>query len=270
MATPKPAIVIVPGAWQLASSYAPFATQLQEAGFAAEVIAYPSVGGTQSPLPGLAEDVVETRKVLTKFADEGKETVVLCHSYGGVVGSCATEGHTVAERAQEGKRGGVRLVVYMAAFMIPKGKSLMDMLGGQPLPWMDVQVREAGARYQPSPSRSWSVGAEELADAGRTGRESRDRQGRGHAPGRVQRHVDREGHAFLATGVAQLGQCVHGPVDLRALGERGQVCVYLLHRGSCALLPHPAGHGGSDGARACDLDVEGWPLPLCEHPGAGG
>ncbi|EKD16237.1 hypothetical protein MBM_05531 [Drepanopeziza brunnea f. sp. 'multigermtubi' MB_m1] len=139
MSTEKPTIVIVPGAWQLASGYVPFATQLQEAGLPTEVIAFPSVGGTESPLPGLPEDVIETQKVLTRLVEEGKEVVLLCHSYGGVVGSCSAEGFSVAERAKEGKKGGVRLVVYMAAFMIPKGKSLLDMLGGKPLPWMDVQ-----------------------------------------------------------------------------------------------------------------------------------
>ncbi|KAI9053924.1 hypothetical protein LZ554_002869 [Drepanopeziza brunnea f. sp. 'monogermtubi'] len=139
MSPEKPTIVIVPGAWQLASGLVPFATQLQEAGLPTELITFPSVGGTESPLPGLPEDVIETQKVLTRLVEEGKEVVLLCHSYGGVVGSCSAEGFSVAERAKEGKKGGVRSVVYIAAFMIPKGKSLLDMLGGKPPPWMDVQ-----------------------------------------------------------------------------------------------------------------------------------
>jgi len=67
--------------------------------------------------------------------------VLLCHSYGGVVGSCAVEGLDLASRQKANKKGGVIMVIYLSAFMIPKGKSLLEMLGGQPLPWMDVQVR---------------------------------------------------------------------------------------------------------------------------------
>ncbi|KAI6712533.1 hypothetical protein JHW43_004943 [Diplocarpon mali] len=141
MASSKPAIVIAPGAWQKPAGFSSFASQLQHAGYATEVVSYPSVGGTETPLPGLAEDVAATRAVLTKLLEGGGEVeiLLLCHSYGGVVGSCAVEGFSVVERERRGEKGGVRLVVYMTAFMIPKGRSLLDMLGGQPLPWMNVQ-----------------------------------------------------------------------------------------------------------------------------------
>ena len=139
----KPTIVIAPGAWQLASGFSSFTSQLQGAGYATEVVSYPSVGGTVHPLPGLVEDVAATREVLSKVLEQGKDILLLCHSYGGVVGSCAVEGFSTVEREKEGKRGGVELVVYLSAFMIPKGKSLLDMLGGQSLPWMDVQVSKS-------------------------------------------------------------------------------------------------------------------------------
>ncbi len=140
MAFTKPTIVICPGAWQLATEFSAFTSKLISAGFPTEVITHPSVGSTSNILPGLPEDVITTRTVLTKLVDEGKEVVLLCHSYGGVVGSCAVEGFSLNERENEGKEGGVKIVVYLAAFMIPKGKSLFDMLGGQPTPWMNVQV----------------------------------------------------------------------------------------------------------------------------------
>ncbi|KAL2066213.1 hypothetical protein VTL71DRAFT_2284 [Oculimacula yallundae] len=139
MSSSKPTIVIAPGAWQLVAGFSDFASLLQGAGFSVEIVDYPSVGGTSSPLPGLEDDVAATRKTLSKVLEEGKEVLLLCHSYGGVVGSCAVEGYSTVERKKEGKKGGVSLVVYMTAFMIPKGKSLLDMLNGKPLPWMDVQ-----------------------------------------------------------------------------------------------------------------------------------
>ncbi|KAH6717914.1 hypothetical protein BKA61DRAFT_716467 [Leptodontidium sp. MPI-SDFR-AT-0119] len=97
---------------------------------------YPSVGGTESPLLGIAEDVAATRDLLSKVLDGKKEVLPLYHLYGGVVGNCSVE------RIKEGKEWGVKLAVYMTAFMIPKGKSLLDMLGGQLLPCMNLQEEE--------------------------------------------------------------------------------------------------------------------------------
>lgn len=66
--------------------------------------------------------------------------VVVAHSYGGVVASSAVEGLSKAARAQAGKPGGVIKVVYLAAFALDKGQSLLGMLGGNYLPWMKVEV----------------------------------------------------------------------------------------------------------------------------------
>lgn len=87
-----------------------------------------TVGGTELPLAGLEDDVAEVRAVLTRLRDQGKQALLLCHSSGGLVGSNSVEGFDVAG------------VIYLSAFLIPKGKSLLEMLGGNPLPWMVIQV----------------------------------------------------------------------------------------------------------------------------------
>lgn len=140
MASTKPSIVIVHGAWQPAEGFAAFAESLRKHGFDTVVPSLPSVGGTTTPLPGLPEDVVVVRTAITKLAEEGKEIILLLHSYGGVVGSSAVENLDVASRAKEAKKGGVVKLVFMSAFVVPRGKSLLDMLGGQPLPWMSFEV----------------------------------------------------------------------------------------------------------------------------------
>lgn len=56
------------------------------------------------------------------------------------MGSCAVKGLGAVQRAKAGKAGGVIMLVYMAAFVVPKGKSLKDMLGGEFLPWMKFDV----------------------------------------------------------------------------------------------------------------------------------
>lgn len=143
MAAPKPTIVIVPGAWQRSAAFVPFANLLKKSGYDAECVDVPSTGGTERPLTGLPEDVAAVRAVLAPLvAEQGRDVVVLTHSAGGVSGSAAVRGLDARTRKEAGLSGGVVRVIYMAAFMIPEGASIMDMLGGQPLPWMIVEVCE--------------------------------------------------------------------------------------------------------------------------------
>lgn len=145
----KPTVVIIPGAWQLPASFDTLVSQLKESNIPAEFVPLASVGGTELPLKGLPDDVAAVRNTLKRLAEEGKDVVLLCHSYGGVVGSCAVEGFDATSRAREGKTGGVVLTVYMAAFMIPKGQSLLGVLGGAPLPWMKIEVSAPEAWTHP-------------------------------------------------------------------------------------------------------------------------
>ncbi|KAI8316398.1 hypothetical protein K4K61_007302 [Colletotrichum sp. SAR11_59] len=135
----KPSVLIVPGAWQLPSAFQPFATELASADFNTSIVALPTVGGTTTPLASLSDDVAAVRTELDKLVSDGKEVVIYSHSYGGVVASNAVEGYDVATRTAAGSTGGVVSIVYASAFMLPKGSSLLDLLGGTPLPWMVVE-----------------------------------------------------------------------------------------------------------------------------------
>jgi hypothetical protein len=75
------------------------------------------------------------------------------HSYGGMVGAGATEDLGYAQRSEAGQLGGVIMMVWLAAFVTPKGKSVIDMLGGNWLPWMLLSVcisRGPGLSFLPS------------------------------------------------------------------------------------------------------------------------
>lgn len=136
----KPTILIVPGAWQLTTAFEPFREVLHKSGYQTEIVKLPSVGGTELPLTGLPEDITAIRAKLQPLVDAGKDVLLLTHSAGGVSGSAAMKGFDVESRKNAGLPGGVTRVVYMGAFMIPKGSSLMEMLGGKPLPWMVIEV----------------------------------------------------------------------------------------------------------------------------------
>jgi alpha-beta hydrolase superfamily lysophospholipase len=148
----KPTIVIVPGAWQLPNAWDEFRAVLARANHQSYHVALPSVGGTQEPLTGLAEDVAAVQHVVGGLADHGDEIILLCHSSGGVVGSNAVQGYDRATRQADGKVGGVIRVVYLSAFMLPKDQSLLGMLGGEPLPWMIVNVSPVRCPLQTQPS----------------------------------------------------------------------------------------------------------------------
>jgi len=139
----KPTVVIVPGAWQKPVVWDGFRATLDKAGYESTHVALPTTGGVETPLAGLAEDVAAVRDVLKPLVGQGKDVVILCHSSGGVVSSNAVEGFDSASRKAEGEAGGVVRVVFLAAFMLPKGQSLLGMLGGNPLPWMVVEVSSA-------------------------------------------------------------------------------------------------------------------------------
>ncbi|KAK8251237.1 Alpha/beta hydrolase fold-1 [Phyllosticta capitalensis] len=132
-----PDIVLVPGAWQPSDCFDPLRALLKERGYETHAVDHPSVGA-EPPTGTLQGDAASLRSLLSKLIEEEeKEVVLLLHSYGGVVGACASEGLGLKQRRAAGKKGGIVVIIYQAAFAIPKGKSLMDMLpGGEPLDWM--------------------------------------------------------------------------------------------------------------------------------------
>jgi pimeloyl-ACP methyl ester carboxylesterase len=136
----KPTIVFAPGAWHTPDCFDVVREQLHQRGWETEAVAYPSVGA-EPPIKGLADDTAALRATLQKLADNGKEIVLIVHSYGGLVGQNAVEGLGFKQRQAAGKQGGVINLVYMAAFVVPKGATIKELLGGQFLPWMRFDVR---------------------------------------------------------------------------------------------------------------------------------
>jgi pimeloyl-ACP methyl ester carboxylesterase len=135
----KPTFVFSLGAWMHPTVFDAVRMRLEALGFPSECPAHPSIGA-EPPSKTLEDDASSLRSVLTALADEGRDIVVVGHSYGGVVASTAVEGLVKPVRAANGKRGGVVSVVYLAAFALGKGQSLLELLGGNPLPWMKIEV----------------------------------------------------------------------------------------------------------------------------------
>lgn len=101
---------------------------LTEHGVSSAAPVLPSCGETGGPVgpqgPGLPEDVAAVRAVLTA-SDE--PTVVVAHSYGGIVAAEAAAG-----------AGAVRHLLLVASYLPEIGQSLSSFGGDEPAPFLDV------------------------------------------------------------------------------------------------------------------------------------
>ena len=101
---------------------------LAEQGLASEGPALPSCGETGEPTdaggPGLAEDVAAVRQVLSA-SDE--PTVVVAHSYGGIVTAEAATGIEA-----------VRHLLLVSSYLPEVGQSLSSFGGEEPAPFLEI------------------------------------------------------------------------------------------------------------------------------------
>ena len=101
---------------------------LAERGVASDAPALPSCGETGAPTsaqgPGLTEDVASVRHVLTA-SDE--PTVLVVHSYGGIVAAEAAAGV-----------GAVRHLLLVSSYLPEVGQSLSSFGGEEPAPFLDI------------------------------------------------------------------------------------------------------------------------------------
>ncbi len=113
----RPTFVLVHGAWHGAWCWDEVAARLRAGGAPVVAVDLPSVaaGGDMYD---------DARFVRDAIATAGGETVVVGHSYGGVV---ITEAAAGAE--------GVRHLVYLTAFMLDEGESLATITGSTPPDW---------------------------------------------------------------------------------------------------------------------------------------
>ncbi|KAL4793638.1 Alpha/beta hydrolase fold-1 [Aspergillus venezuelensis] len=129
MSSTKPTIILAPGSWYPASSMDPLAAVLQKAGYRTKTVSWPSVvrgGEVQS----LDEDIAALRALIEPEVAEGREVVVLAHSWAGIPVGSGLKGLI---KTEEGK-GGVVKLLYVAAFLVEGGKTLVQTFGGE-APW---------------------------------------------------------------------------------------------------------------------------------------
>jgi pimeloyl-ACP methyl ester carboxylesterase len=77
----------------------------------------------------MADDAAFFHGIVEELADQGKDVVLVTHSYGGVVGTEASKGLSKSERTEAGKDGGLVRLVYLTSVVPTPGNSLGDLMG---------------------------------------------------------------------------------------------------------------------------------------------
>jgi hypothetical protein len=127
--TTKPTILLIPGAWHTGSTFEPVANILRAQGYQAEPVTLPSAGG---PTSATAYDDAEhiQKTYLNDLVAQGKEVILVMHSYGGIPGTECVKGFARSHLAAQGKKGGVVSLIYQSAFIVPAGASVESFLPG--------------------------------------------------------------------------------------------------------------------------------------------
>ena len=114
----QPLIVLVHGAWHGAWCWAALQNELDRRGIASLAVDLPGHGASVLPLGDLHGDAGHVVDVVTALS---RPVVLVGHSYGGAV---ITE---AAERLLEVRDSAIEHLVYLAAFCLDEGESVMDV-----------------------------------------------------------------------------------------------------------------------------------------------
>ncbi|KAI2636667.1 alpha/beta-hydrolase [Xylaria nigripes] len=122
----KPTLLIVHGAWHVPDHYYKLRDVLESQGYEVHIPALPSNNGMQPPNADMYTDILHVRGYAESLVRAGRTVVAILHSYGGQVASNALHGLGVEARAKQGRRGGVSHLIYMTAYALLEGMSVMD------------------------------------------------------------------------------------------------------------------------------------------------
>ncbi|KAJ5740334.1 hypothetical protein N7493_000206 [Penicillium malachiteum] len=129
-------ILLVPGAWITAAAYEPFTQALKAEGHDIRYASYPSLDPPSLSIQDCQADTEAIAAVLRPLVEEGRDVLLVLHSYAGMPGAAAAVGLSRSQRAKEGKCGGVFGLVFIGAFVVPEGLSCAGLQGGNLPPWI--------------------------------------------------------------------------------------------------------------------------------------
>lgn len=129
----KPSILFVPGSFTPGHAYNNLVENVAARGYDMRALQMPSVRlETESPAarkpPSMYEDAAFIASQVEALADQGRDVIIISHSYGGVPATECVKGLAKDARQKLGKRGGIVRLAYMTALAPALGSSAGDVL----------------------------------------------------------------------------------------------------------------------------------------------
>ncbi|KAF2179041.1 hypothetical protein K469DRAFT_674683 [Zopfia rhizophila CBS 207.26] len=161
----NPTIAIIAGAATTAEHYGSLRPAFEAKGFPTACVDPPSITVEDATTVTVDHDINFVRDiVLAPLLGEGKDVVLLLHSYGGTYGAAAVNGLSKKERAEKGEKGGVLGLIYAASFCTEPGQSALQALGMSDLLGGIVPGDKPGTLIFSDPKSLWpNLPAEEGA-----------------------------------------------------------------------------------------------------------
>ena len=165
----KPSVILIPGSYCLIEIYQPLIDAISGAGYEVTPLALPTVGprsgeGRPSAAPSMYDDAAAIASKTEQLADQGKNVVLLGHSYAGVPMTQSVKGLSRTERSAQGKRGGVVHLAYYAALVPPLNESAASLLSRFPADDKPaVSIDEHGWMLMTDPAATSALVCQDLA-----------------------------------------------------------------------------------------------------------
>ncbi|OKL63868.1 hypothetical protein UA08_00634 [Talaromyces atroroseus] len=128
----KPSLIFCPGAWYPTSAFNPLIERLP--GYTSHTVAFPSIHEATT-VRDLQPDIEAVRSLVQRESDQGREVVIISHSWSGLPVSSALDGLSRAQREKAGQKGGVVKLIFLSAFIPDVGQSLLQAFGGTAPDW---------------------------------------------------------------------------------------------------------------------------------------
>ena len=129
----KPSILLIPGSFALPVFYDQVLDAVTAKGYEIRGLHLPSVGPSalqsrEGEPATMYDDAAFISHEVEKLADEGKDVIVIGHSYGGVPVTQSVKGLGKEERQKEGKKGGIVILAYITSLVPALGESAASVL----------------------------------------------------------------------------------------------------------------------------------------------
>lgn len=138
--TTLPTLVLVPGAFGTPAGYNKLSPYFDQAGLPTVPGPYPSCNPADPSSATALKDIESLRQnVLLPLIEQGKDVIILAHSYGGVVAGGAAKGLDEPTRRSQGYAAGVIGFIYVAGNITLENESLLEAVGGAYPPFIKLE-----------------------------------------------------------------------------------------------------------------------------------